>query len=101
MLLERLERFLGELEGGVEAVDHDEHVVEHVAQVFFERVDRLEEQLEPVERAEGESLVRLGMARWTPAGLAVRNDLTKLHYDTEYLAQAEERLRHREEVPCG
>lgn len=60
------------------------------------------QQLEPEERAEGESLIRLGMARWTPAGLAPRNDLTKLHYHAEYLAQAEDRIRRREEeVRCG
>lgn len=59
-------------------------------------------QPEAGEQVEAEGLVRLGMARWTFAGkLVPRNDLTRLHYDAEYLALAEERLRRREEVPCG
>ncbi|EAU68318.1 hypothetical protein STIAU_5795, partial [Stigmatella aurantiaca DW4/3-1] len=50
--LQRLQRLLGQLEGGVEGVHHDEDVVEHVVQVLLQALHRLEQQLQAVEGQE-------------------------------------------------
>ena len=52
MLLQRLARLLGDPEGRVVRVHHDEDVVEHVLQVLLERLHRLEEELQAVEAEE-------------------------------------------------